>query len=219
MAADGYRLRLVDLPAAFDRDGFYDFPDDPWRFAVFNRAALAALKRDGAPIDVLHVHDWHTGPALIERARGEAAEDPFFRDMAVMVTLHNLAYHGWTPSDQLGQLGLRAGERLAGPNPHGIDLLLTAIEGAEMANTVSPGFARESLTPEFGMGLDGTLRAKGDRYVGILNGIDPDVWNPADDPALAAPYSRTTRRARPPAARTSSSATASIPTTTASCSG
>ena len=190
VAADGYRLRLVDLPAAFDRDGFYDFPDDPWRFAVFNRAALAALKRDGAPIDVLHVHDWHTGPALIERARGEAAKDPFFRDMAVKVTLHNLAYHGWTASDQLGQLGLTAGERLAGPNPYGIDLLLTAIDGAEMANTVSPGFARESLTPAFGMGLDGVLRAKGDRYVGILNGIDPDVWNPADDPALAAPYSR-----------------------------
>ena len=73
VAANGYRLRLVDVPTAFDREAYYDFPDDPWRFAVFNRAALAALKRDGAPIDVLHVHDWHTGPALIERARGEAA--------------------------------------------------------------------------------------------------------------------------------------------------
>ena len=190
VAADGYRLRLVDLPDAFDRDAFYDFPDDPWRFAVFNRAALAALKRDGTPVDVLHVHDWHTGPALLERARGEAARDPFFRDMAVMVTLHNLAYHGWTGVDQLKQLGLKAGEPLAGPNPHGIDLLLTAIEGSEMANTVSPGFARESLTPAFGMGLDGALRAKGDRYIGILNGIDPDVWDPGNDPALAAPYSR-----------------------------
>jgi starch synthase len=190
VAAAGYRLRLVDVPSAFDRDAFYDFPDDPWRFAVFNRAALAALKRDGAPVDVLHVHDWHTGPALLERARGEAAKDPFFRDMAVVVTLHNLAYHGWTPADQLPQLGLRQGERLAGPNPHGIDLLLTAIEGAEIANTVSPGFARESLTPAFGMGLEEALQAKGDRYLGILNGIDPDVWDPANDPALAASYSR-----------------------------
>ncbi|HEY3335165.1 MAG TPA: glycogen/starch synthase [Candidatus Limnocylindrales bacterium] len=193
VAADGYRLRLVDLPAAFDRDAFYDFPDDPWRFAVFNRAALAALQRDGRPVDVLHVHDWHTGPSLLERARGEAAADPFFRDMAVMVTLHNLAYHGWTDADQLAQLGLRRGEALAGPNPAGIDLLLTAIAGAEVANTVSPGFARESLTPEFGMGLDGALRAKGDRYLGILNGIDPDVWDPASDRALAAPYTRDDR--------------------------
>ncbi len=186
--ADGYRLRLVDVPAAFDRDTFYDHPDDAWRFAVFCRAALAALRRDGTPLDVLHVHDWHAGPALLERARGEAAGDPFYADMAVVATLHNLAYHGWTELARLPQLGLRAGTPLAGANPDGIDLLLTAIERSEIANTVSPGFARESLTPAFGMGLDGALRAKGDRYLGILNGIDPDVWNPATDAALAAPY-------------------------------
>ncbi|HET7830687.1 MAG TPA: glycogen/starch synthase [Candidatus Limnocylindrales bacterium] len=188
VAADGYRLRLVDVPAAFDRDAYYDFPDDPWRFAVFCRVALAALERDGTPLDVLHVHDWHTGPALIERARGEAAANPFFTGMAVQVTLHNLAYHGWTPNDRLDQLGLRPGDPFAGSNPDGIDLLLTGIERSEIANTVSPTFARESLTPEFGMGLDAALRAKGDRYLGILNGIDPDVWNPATDEALAVPY-------------------------------
>jgi starch synthase len=188
VAADGYRLRLVDVPAAFDRDAFYDFPDDPWRFAVFCRVALAALERDGTPLDVLHVHDWHTGPALIERARGEAAGNPFFAGMAVQVTLHNLAYHGWTPNDRLDQLGLRPGDPFGGSNPDGVDLLLTGIERAEIANTVSPTFARESLTPAFGMGLDGALRDKGDRYLGILNGIDPDVWNPATDDALAIPY-------------------------------
>jgi starch synthase len=188
--ADGYRLRLVDVPAAFDRDGFYDHPDDPWRFAVFCRAAIAALRRDGRPLDVLHVHDWHTGPALIERARADLARDPFLAPTAVVVTLHNLAYHGWTGLADIGQLGLHAGEPLAGANPHGIDLLLTAIERSEIANTVSPGFAREALTPAFGMGLDGDLRAKGNRFIGILNGIDPDVWDPANDPALAASYSR-----------------------------
>ena len=190
VAADGYRLRLVDVPAAFDRDAFYDFPDDAWRFAVFCRAALAALRRDGRPLDVLHVHDWHTGPALLERARADAARDPFLAPTAAVVTLHNLAYHGWTGVADMGQLGLRAGEPLAGANPDGIDLLLTAIERSEIANTVSPGFAREALTPEFGMGLDGDLRAKGNRFVGILNGIDPDVWDPSNDPALVAPYSR-----------------------------
>jgi starch synthase len=191
VAADGYRLRLVDVPAAFDREAFYDHPDDPWRFAVFCRAAMAALRRDGRALDVLHVHDWHTGPALIERARADLANDAFLAPTAVVVTLHNLAYHGWTANAAIGQLGLRPGEPLAGPNPHGIDLLLTAIQGSEIANTVSPGFAREALTPEFGMGLDGDLRAKGDRFVGILNGIDPDVWDPSRDPALAVPYSRT----------------------------
>lgn len=190
VVADGYRLRLVDVPAAFDRDGFYDFSDDPWRFAVFCRAALAVLKRDGTPLDVLHVHDWHTGPALLERARGEAAKDPFFKGMAVVLTLHNLAYHGWTGVDKLPQLGLEAGDPLAGANPDGLDLLRIAIERSDLANTVSPGFAAEALTPAFGMGLDATLRDLGDRFFGILNGIDPGVWDPATDPALAAPFSR-----------------------------
>ena len=188
--ARGYRLRLVDHPPAFDRDGIYGHPDDPWRFAVFNRAALAALKRDGVPLDVLHVHDWHTGPALLERARAEVAGDPFHRDMAVVLTLHNLAYHGWTPRSQLGQLGLRPDTALAGTDPDGIDLLRTAIDRSDIATTVSPGFARESLTPAYGKRLDTALRAKGDRYVGILNGLDPEVWDPATDGALAAPYDR-----------------------------
>jgi len=186
--ADGYRLRLVDVPAAFDRDSFYDHPDDPWRFAVFCRAALAALRRDGAPLDVLHVHDWHAAPALLERARGDVAADPFFAGMAVVLTVHNLAYHGWVPLADMGMLGLAPGDPLADPNPDGLDLLLTAIERSDLANTVSPGFAREALTPAFGMGLDGALRAKGDRFLGILNGVDPDSWNPATDPALARAY-------------------------------
>ena len=186
--ADGYRLRLVDVPAAFDRDSFYDHPDDPWRFAVFCRAALAALRRDGTQLDVLHVHDWHTGPALLERARGDAAGDPFFAGMAVVLTVHNLAYHGWVPLADMGMLGLAPGDPLAGPNPDGLDLLLTSIERSDLANTVSPGFAREALTPAFGMGLDGALRAKGNRFLGILNGVDPDSWNPATDPALARAY-------------------------------
>ncbi len=190
VAADGYRLRLVDMPAAFDRDAFYDHPDDPWRFSVFCRAALAALRRDGAPLDVLHVHDWHTGPALLERAHGEAAGDPFFAGMAVTLTLHNLAYHGWTDIEDADQLGLATDDPLAGPNPDGVDLLLTGIRYAELVNTVSPGFAAEALTPAFGMGLDEALRGLGDRFIGILNGIDPEVWDPATDPALAAPYAR-----------------------------
>lgn len=190
VAADGYRLRLVDVPAAFDREALYDHPDDPWRFAVFCRVALAALRRDGTPLDVLHVHDWHTGPALLDRARGDASGDSFFRDTAILLTVHNLAYHGWVPNARLAQLGLRRSDPLAGANPDGIDLLLTAIERAELVNTVSPGFAAEALTPAFGMGLDPALRALGDRFFGILNGIDPHVWDPATDAALAAPYAR-----------------------------
>ena len=87
-----------------------------------------------AALDVLH-HDWHTGPALLERRL--AIRRSRFTGMAAMVTLHNLAYHGWTGNERLGQLGLRPGDPF-GDNPDGIDLLLTAIERSELVNTVSP---------------------------------------------------------------------------------
>lgn len=188
VAADGYRLRLVDHPPAFDREGYYDHPDDPWRFGLLAAAALAALARDPEPPDVLHVHDWHTGPAVIARDRGAAAGDPFLRRLAVVLTAHNLAYHGWTPAERLGQLGLAPGDGIVPDGADGLDLLATGIARAELANTVSPGFAAEALTPAFGMGLDGLLRSLGDRFGGIVNGLDADLWNPATDPVIAAPY-------------------------------
>jgi starch synthase len=71
----------------------------------------------------------------------------------------------------------------------GVDLLREAVRVADLVNTVSPTYARESLTPEYGAGLDDILRSRGDRYVGIMNGVDPQLWDPANDPALAASYS------------------------------
>ncbi|OGO52286.1 MAG: hypothetical protein A2Z32_09850 [Chloroflexi bacterium RBG_16_69_14] len=195
--ADGYRLRLVDHPAAFDREGFYgdttgDYADNPWRFGLYCRAALEALRADGRPVDVLHLHDWHTGPAAIYRDV-RYADDPIVGGAAILMTLHNLAYHGWTPRVALGQLGLAPGDGVVETDAHGIDLLLSGIERAELVNTVSPGFAAEALTAAFGMGLDSALRAKGDRFMGILNGLDTTVWDPATDADTAAPYSRSDR--------------------------
>ena len=71
-------------------------PDNAWRFGLFCRAALEALRADGRPVDVLHLHDWHTGPAAIYRDV-RYADDPIVGDAAILMTLHNLAYHGWTP--------------------------------------------------------------------------------------------------------------------------
>jgi starch synthase len=192
--ADGYRLRLVDHPAAFDREGFYgdaagDYADNSWRFGLFCRAAMEALRADGEAVDVLHLHDWHTGPAAIWRDE-RYADDPIVGEAALLMTLHNLAYHGWTPRERVAQLGLRTGDGIVQDDGTGIDLLRVGIERSELVNTVSPGYAAEALTPGFGMGLDGTLRAKGDRFLGILNGLDTTVWDPATDADLAAPYSR-----------------------------
>ncbi|HEY2888792.1 MAG TPA: glycogen/starch synthase, partial [Candidatus Limnocylindrales bacterium] len=198
LVTHGYRLRLVDYPAAFDRDGIYGFDDDPWRFGLLGRAVLETLRAEGQPIDLLHVHDWHASTTL-------ALRDRFYpndrivggRALASLLTIHNLAYHGWVPLAGLATLGLAPGDRVVAPGAAGIDLLWAGIERATLANTVSPTFAAEALTPAVGFGLDPTLRWKADqadlsgrpRFFGILNGIDPAVWDPATDADLAAGYS------------------------------
>jgi starch synthase len=196
--ADGYRLRLIDHPPAFDRPAFYgddggDYPDNAWRFGLYVRAALEALRADARPVDVLHLHDWQAGPAAIFRERAYA-DDPVIAGAAIVTTLHNLAYQGWTANADLDQLGLLPADGPAdaapGQNQDGVDLLAAAIEAAEIVNTVSPGYAREALTPAFGMGLDPLLRSRGDRFIGILNGLDTTVWDPATDEALAARFAR-----------------------------
>ena len=189
VAGDGYRLRLVDCPAAFDREAYYgppggDYPDNAWRFSLLCRAALAAITDEGGGVDLLHLHDWHTSPVLLLRDGAFGAGTTTAR-MAVLLTVHNLAYHGWVAPERVSELGPDV--RIDAPGT-GLDLLGAAIERAELVNTVSPGFAAEALRPEYGMGLDGALRAKGDRFIGILNGVDTEVWNPATDTALAAPY-------------------------------
>lgn len=192
LPADGYRLRLVDAPEAFDRDGFYDFPDDAWRFGLLCRAALETLRAEGRPPDVVHLHDWHAAATAILRDT-EYADDPHIAPAAIVLTLHNLAYHGWVAADRLDQLGIVPGDGTVPLDADGIDLLREGIERAELANTVSPGFAAEALTPAFGMGLEAVLRAKGDRFLGILNGLDSGLWNPATDEAIAATFSRADR--------------------------
>lgn len=195
VAANGYRLRLVDHPPAYDRDGLYgppgggDFADNPWRFGLLCRSALETLRTEpDRPVDVIHLHDWHAGPAAIQRDAW-LADDPVIGRAAMVITLHNLAYHGWTPREDLRQLGLVPGGGVLPESADGVDLIREGIVRSEMANTVSPGFAREALTPELGFGLNDVLAAKGDRFVGILNGLDTDVWNPATDSDIAATYS------------------------------
>jgi starch synthase len=195
--AHGYRLRLVDHPPAFDREGYYgdargDYPDNAWRFGLLCRAALEEMRADARPPDVVHLHDWHTGPAALFRD-GAYRADPVVRRIATILTIHNLAYQGWTPADRLPELGIKPGSALAGANSAGLSLLAAGIERSDLVNTVSPGFAAEALTPETGFGLDGRLRAKGDRFFGIVNGLDTELWDPATDESLAAPYSRADR--------------------------
>ncbi len=167
-----------------------DHPDNVWRFGILCGAALERLRLEDRPPDVIHIHDWHTVPALLQRDAGV----PELGGAAFVLTIHNLAYHGWTPAAQVPELGV-VGDVLP-KGVDGLDLLKVGIERADLVNTVSPGFAAEALTPEYGMGLDGTLRARGDNFLGIVNGLDTDLWNPATDSTLAATYSRDDRRGK-----------------------
>jgi len=188
----GYRLRLVDHPPSFDRPEYYvsggaDFPDNGFRFSLLARAALEAIRAENRPVDLIHAHDWEGAPAILLR-RFVYADDPVVSRAATVMSCHNLAYHGWvTRSEVARQLDIPASIGKA----DGVDLLREGILAADMVNTVSPGFARESLTPEFGAGVDDALRSLGDRYVGIINGIDTELWNPATDAGITARYSAT----------------------------
>ncbi|HSH22368.1 MAG TPA: glycogen/starch synthase [Candidatus Caenarcaniphilales bacterium] len=189
--ADGYRLRLVDHPPSYDRPDYYvqdgrDYPDNGARFALLGRAALEAIRAGGEPVDVVHGHDWEGSPGLL-LLEHRYATDKALRRTAAVLTCHNLAYHGWVPRPEVAaQLDLPGHVGSA----DGVDLLREGIGAADIVNTVSPTFARESLSPEFGAGVDDALRALGDRYVGILNGIDTELWDPATDSSLPARYSR-----------------------------
>ena len=193
--ARGYRVRLIDHPPAFDREGYYgdadgDYPDNGWRFGLLCRAAIEALLTDERPVDVLHLHDWQAMPAVVLRDDAYQAY-PLISRAAVMVTIHNLAYQGWLPRGAVA--GMLFPDEMKQTLPAAADgmlLLREGIERAELVNTVSPGYAAEILHPAAGMGLDKALDALGHRFGGIINGLDMAVWNPETDDALAERYSR-----------------------------
>lgn len=179
-------LHLVDLPRLarphpYLRPDGIGWDDNDHRFLAFSHA-VAALARSVVP-DVLHLNDWHTAAAL-------AALDPA---PPTVLSIHNLAYQGACDPGWLLELGPRAHPyaRHDGCNPLAGGLAL-----ADAIVAVSPTYAREILEPEGGFGLDGLLASRGDALLGIRNGIDTDVWDPARDPHLPAPYGPTSLEER-----------------------
>ncbi|HZS12852.1 MAG TPA: glycogen synthase GlgA [Nitrospirales bacterium] len=181
----------------FGRAGLYqengkDYPDNLERFAFFCRATVELLRhliQDGQRIDVLHAHDWQTCLAPIYlRTLYDGIET---RKIGVLLTIHNLGYQGLFPANQFPKTELP--HALFAPSVlefHGsVNLLKGGIVYADLINTVSPTYAREIQSPELGFGLDGVIAKRQDRLVGVVNGIDVAVWNPADDPYLSARYS------------------------------
>lgn len=173
-------LSLISVPGMarshpYLRPDGEGWPDNSERFFRFGRAVAALVERDRP--DVLHLNDWHTGVALA------ALEDP----PPTVVSIHNLAYQGLADGSWLDVIGplARHYEWWGDTNP-----LSGALALADRVIAVSPNYASEIRTPEGGFGLDGPLRHRGDALVGILNGIDTDVWDPATDPHLPANFTR-----------------------------
>jgi len=194
---DGVRLRLVEAPDLYDRDGLYgdasgDYPDNLRRYSVLCRAALCSLD---APPDIVHAHDWQAAlvPVLLRAGLPPGATALAGGRPASAFTVHNLAYQGRFPASEWPLTGLPddwyAPDRLEYYG--GINLLKGGLIAADRVTTVSPTYAREISTPEFGFGLEGVIRGLPRPVEGILNGIDTEVWNPAADPFLDRPYDLT----------------------------
>ncbi|MCD6345289.1 MAG: glycogen synthase [Anaerolineae bacterium] len=166
------------------RERVYGFNDDPQRFTFFAHATLAALRALDWKPDVIHAHDWHTAP-VVTWLDQYGRQDPFYRDIATLYTIHSLAYQGLCGRLILTFAQMREVAHLPVEPPGQVNWMAQGIAHADLVSTVSPTYAREILTPEAGMGLDSLLRERQDRLFGILNGIDNEIWNPESDPVLA----------------------------------
>jgi starch synthase len=194
--AHGLDLLALDAPHLFKRPGNpylgpdgKDWPDNAQRFAALSLAAADVARgivKNYAP-DILHVHDWQAALALAYLQFGE-------KGPKTVITIHNIAFQGQFPAALFPSLHLpKAAFAIDGIEYYGkIGYLKGGLQCADAITTVSPTYADEIRTPEFGMGLDGVLRARRDVLSGIVNGIDTEVWNPATDADIAATYDTAT---------------------------
>ncbi len=194
--AHGLDLLALDAPHLFKRPGNpylgpdgKDWPDNAQRFAALSLAAADVARgaiTNYTP-DILHVHDWQAAlaPAYLKFGNGGPK---------TVITIHNIAFQGQFPAALFASLHLpKAAFAIDGIEYYGkVGYLKGGLQCADVITTVSPTYAEEIRTPEFGMGLDGVLRARRDALCGIVNGIDTAVWNPATDEDIAVTYDTAT---------------------------
>ncbi len=183
--ADG-DVYFIDYPEFFERDGLYgtekgDFPDNCERYTLFCKTVAKLMTSDC--YEIVHCHDWQTGLIPLYLKLDNAAAKTVF-------TIHNLGYQGLFPQGKLSILGLDKKYY----NPEGIEFygnisfLKAGILYSDIVTTVSETYAREIQTPELGFKLDGVLRKRKHELIGILNGIDYSLWNPATDDLIYQKY-------------------------------
>ena len=196
----GLELVAIDAPHLYARPGNpyhgpdgKDWPDNAMRFGALSLVAarLGTGEVGGIAVDVLHAHDWQGGLAVAYLRYG------YERGPRTVMTVHNLAFQGLFPPAYVSLLKIPPHAfSIGGVEYHGqVGFLKSGLALSDRITTVSPTYAAEIRTPEYGMGLDGVLRVRTERLSGILNGIDCNVWNPATDPLIAA--NSDTRRIAP----------------------
>lgn len=188
-------IYFIRQPEFYDRGGYYlennvSYPDNAERFFFFSKCVAHLARYLPWRPDVIHVHDWQVGlvPALVQnqkRNEGWGSAPP------TCLTIHNLAYQGTFPAEAFALTNLPREYYTTDTSEFfgQVNCLKAGIALADLITTVSPRYAREILTEEYGCGLDGLLRKRQNRLMGILNGVDYDEWNPMTDPNLKAPYS------------------------------
>jgi starch synthase len=184
---DGVTAVLIDAPALYDRDGLYgdrsgEYGDNAFRFAVLSRGALEYARLRARRYSAIHAHDWQGALAPVY-ARTALRDDPFVGGVRTVLTIHNLAFQGTFDPKELAWIGL--GADLYNPGVLEFYGRASALKGgivfSDVITTVSPTYAREILTPDYGFGFDGILRTRANDLVGVLNGIDTTAWDPASD--------------------------------------
>lgn len=191
---EGLGVLVLDAPHLYDRPGTpylgpdgRDWPDNPVRYAALSAIGAAVARFGIGPWrpDLVHAHDWQTGlvPAYLKAAAEPAPPTVF--------TIHNIAFQGICSPSAFAALGLPGWIY----SPAGLEFygqasfLKAGLVYSDWLTTVSPTYARELRTPEFGLGMEGILNERHEVFTGIINGIDTTLWDPETDPLLPASYS------------------------------
>jgi len=189
------KVYFIEHDGYFNRPGLYgektgDYPDNLERFAFFNKKTLDFLKEIDFKPDIIHIHDWQASliPVYLKTVY---SDNPFYKDIKSLLTIHNIGYQGLFSKDEFYKLGLDWSLfNINGLEFYNqINLLKGGIIFSDAINTVSPTYSKEIQTKEFGFGLEGVLNQKKDSLYGILNGIDYSVWNPETDQFIFKNYS------------------------------
>lgn len=186
--ANGSPTFLIDAPSYFHRDSIYGYTEDYERFAFFNHAALALLKRIGSAPDIVHLNDWHCGFAAVELAAARRW-DPYWRNTRTVFSIHNMAYQGGFGMGELWDFGFGSEFARNAFSFNGYASAMKAgLQISDTLSTVSRRYAQEIQTRENGYGLEWLTRQRANRLIGITNGVDYEVWNPATDKEIPSQF-------------------------------